>query len=150
MPIRVKSMTVQARRGAYLWTVEPVGQAPIRVACDGNLGHILSAWSAVLKELEGRQTGARRETDQRTGRITINRFAMDPLTVWPWKWSIELDSGAYTFQANVDDQEHSVTSAFAAAARYFGQAYGYCTVLGDETYQTVAADQLGLLNGHAS
>ena len=148
MSIRLRELTVWEKRGAYVLRVSLEGREvdEIIVATDANLGHIMSAWSAVLKQIQSRQTGLPPSpTDEMTGKITLDRFAMVPLTVYPWRWRIEMESGPYRFEANVDQELQSVTDAFSAAMKFFGMKYGLVTVFPDVTRNTEQARALGLL-----
>jgi hypothetical protein len=150
MSIRLRELALRERRGAYVLRVSPVGMDNIFVATDNNLGHVMSAWSAVLKEIQAQATGVPRSpTNEMTGTITLDHFAMVPLTIHPWRWRIEMTSGPYRYECNVDSELQSVTDAFSTAMKFFGMKYGICTVFPDETWSTEQARASGLLEGSA-
>jgi hypothetical protein len=146
----LRDLELWEKRGAYVLRVSPVGLDDIFVAMDSNLGHVMSAWSAVLKEIQARATGLPPSpTDEMTGSIALDHFAIEPLTVYPWRWRIEMTSGPYRYECNVDSELQSVTDAFSTAMKFFGMKYGIVTVFPDATWSTEQAWAGGLLEGTA-
>jgi len=140
----IASLRLREKRGAYLLSVRLVGGEPMVVGTDLNLGSVMSAWSAVLREVRARETGVPvASLDWRISGITLSRFVIEPLVVAPWRWRIEMESGPYRFTCNVDAELEHVTDAFMAAMRFFGMKYGLMSVYADET-RSVAREAEGL------
>jgi len=141
---RIASLRLREKRGAYLLTVRLVGQEPMAVGMDLNLGHIMSAWSTVLRTVQARETGVpAEEATALTGSIVLTRWAIEPLVVAPFRWRLEMESGPYRFACHVDDELEHVTDAFSAAMKFFGLKYGLVSVYPEMT-RSVAREREGL------
>jgi hypothetical protein len=146
----LRDLVLRQKRGAYVLRVYPVGMEEIYVAMDGNLGHVMSAWSSVLKEIQAQDTGLPPSpTDQMTSTMVLDHFAIEPLIIHPWRWRIEMTSGPYRYECHVDSELQSVTDAFSTAMKFFAMKYGIVTVFPDVTRSTEQAREMGLLEGHA-
>ena len=149
-PILLRDLRLRKGRVHYFLRVHPVGQDPVVVETDNNLGHLMSAWSVVLKELLARERcEARQPTTGLTGTIWLDEFRIERLTVLPWRWKIVMRSGRFIFECNVDSAVENVTNALAAAMKFFGQKYGVIEIFPEVAYNRDVAGELGLLEGHA-
>lgn len=149
-PILLRDLKLRKGREHYYLRIHPVGQEPIEVETDHNLGHLMSAWSVVLKEVLARERcEARTPTTGLTGTIWLDEFRIEPLIVQPWRWKIRMVSGRFIFECNVDSAVENVTNALAAAMKFFGQKYGVIEIFPEVAYNRDVAGELGLLEGHA-
>ena len=150
LPILLRDFTVRKGREQYTVTLRAVGQEPIDVETDGNLGHFMSGCSMAFKEINASATGVKgRDTQLLTGTINLTTFRVEPLTVLPYRWRLVMATEAYAFTCNLDSSLDSVIAGLSAAMKFFGQKAGMVEVFEEMTVNHDRAGEAGLLEGTA-
>lgn len=149
-PLLLRDLTCRTRRGRYVLRMQLVGQEPIEVESDGNLGHFMSACSVAFKEIQSRVTGQpRAETQGLTGSIPITNLSVERLHVAPWRWELRIESGKFSFTCRLDSAVENLMNGLSAAMKFFGQKYGLVVVFPEVTRNREQAGEFGMLEGHA-
>lgn len=149
-PLLLRNLTCDTRHGRYVLRIHPVGQDPIEVETDGNLGHFMSACSVAFKEIQSRVTGQPRQATQGlTGTIPMTNLTVERLRVAPWRWEMRIESGRFSFTCRLDAELENLINGLSAAMKFFAQKYGLVEVFPDVTRNRDRAGEAGLLEGHA-
>ena len=110
-------------------------QAP----CDNNLGHVMSAVSALAHGLMGGMGAV-----QMTSETVLDRWVIDRLTVAPYAFRLVMESGPYRFTCNLDRDLEHILAGFGAAMRFFAMKRGVVVLEEDVTRNTERAREAGL------
>lgn len=149
-PILLRNLTCDSRRGHVVLRIHPVGQEPIEVETDGNLGHFMSGCSVAFKEILSRVTGQPRPATQGlTGTIPLTKLSVERLHVVPWRWELTIESGKCSFTCRLDAELENLMNGLRAAMKFFAQKYGLVEVFPEVTRNRDRAGEAGLLEGHA-
>lgn len=150
----LNALSLDRRHGLYRLRMR-CGDAKAETQTDANLGHIMSAFSAAVKELHAQLTGttALRTTEMRAGTITIDHYRIDPLILAPFRWELIMRSGRYEYRARVDRDLEHVLLAFQGAMKFFAFKYGITTLDDEVVRNRDRAGEHGFLTkedfGHA-
>lgn len=149
-PIQLQAFRIERRLGAYTVTLRARGQEPVGFRSDGNLGQVMSGFSVVVDAIRVLHAGgSMRDHETLRGSIELTDLRVEPLTVWPYRWRLVLETAEYRFACNLDTSLESLLAGLSAALKFFGQKYGMVDVFEEVTYNHDRAGEAGLLEGHA-
>jgi hypothetical protein len=143
MAIVLSELTCRKGRGHYTVTLRPRGGERVSMQTDGNLGQVMSGMSVLFNAVRVMQHGGRMATPVVTrGPMELDEFRIEPLTVWPYRWRVEMTSGPYTFTANLEPTLEMVLAGFTAAVKFFGMKTGRLVVYPEVTRTMEDAQRL--------
>ena len=111
-----------------------------RAYTDGNLGHVMSAVSALAKQVMG-QAGT---TMLLTSDVDLTRMEIERLVVEPMAFSLVMEAGPYTFTCHLDRDLEHILAGFGAAMRFFALKRGLVVVEDEVTRNAERAREVGL------
>lgn len=117
------------RDGACRLTWETACGEELLAYADHNLGTIMTAISAMAKQVSG--VGG--ETRVLTSATDLDVFTIEPLTVAPYAYRVVMASGPYQCTMNLEDTVESILAGFGAAMKFFAVKRGLVVVEPDAT-----------------
>jgi hypothetical protein len=145
-PLRLSELSLSHRVGTYHLKLR---SGPFSAECvtDHNLGLIMSAFSAALKELDAQARGVteQRKTEMITGRITLDCWTIDDAVLAPYWWSMTMTSGRFVYTVRMDREVEHVLLAFQGALKFFSFKYGLTTLDAEVVRNRDRAGEDGML-----
>jgi hypothetical protein len=127
-PLRLSDLSLSHRFGTYHLRLRS-GHFNAECVTDHNVGLIMSAFSAALKELDAQARGVteQRKTEMITGSITLDSWTIDD-AVAPFWWIMTMTSGRFVYTVRMDREVEHVLLAFQCALKFFSFKYGLTTL----------------------
>ncbi len=122
-------------------------QCKLVLETDHNLGIIMSAFSAAMKEIHASVSGSPdlRKTEMRSGQIDLDSWTIDDCYIAPYWWVMTMTKGELVYTVRMDRNLEHVILAFQEAMKFFAFKAGVTTFDHDVIRQRDAAGELGLL-----
>jgi len=143
--VGVTRLEVRHVRGEYVTVIELSDGFACEMRTDNRVGTIMSAFSAMLKGMAEYQGKTLKEsgTALLTGDIVLKRYAIQPLTVYPYAYRLVMDDGRFSYTANLDRVVEHVILGYAGAMKFFATKYGRTVLEPEVIRNTQAAHELG-------
>ncbi len=136
MTLRTLTLT-RTRSGLYLLHLITLQGPEVQIITDKNLGHIMGAISAGLKELWAQAYPVTQAADRRTEILTspnsLDNWTISTLTMYPLRWQMKMRAQHFHYTANMDHTLDSFIATMSGAMKFFGMKFGYITIDDDGT-----------------
>jgi hypothetical protein len=143
--IVLSELSCRKGRESYTVSMRPRHGERVSFQTDGNLGHIMSGVSGLLRAIEVMQHGGTmKPVDILRGSITLDVFRIEPLITIPG-WRLTMVSGPYRYDPMVEPDLELVILAFQGAMKFFSFKFGLTTLDAESVRNRDRAGEAGLL-----